>query len=129
MTIQNILKGSSILKNAEKCDHLTEQGFLDNVENDAVESLTIIQTKEGKFILVVKLTWKESLNVIVTMRRTVREWVNFDRMAKHISEKYPSIPNINIVLNKKHTMSQFSSLTDIKDVTFDDELLKLVKVN
>lgn len=124
MTIQKLLKGGSIIDNIEKCDRLTETAFIEYAENKAVEALSIIQTEQGRYVLVVKLTWKDGLSVLETTRNTIREWIDFDRLAKHISEKYPRLTNIKVILNKQFIVNQYTQIKEVKTVCFDFEYLQ-----
>lgn len=124
MNIQKILKSGSILENIAKCDRLTEPAFIEYAENKAIETLTILQTNEGGYVLAVTLTWKDGLSVLETTRNTVREWVDFDRLSKHISEKYPRLTDIQVILNKEFVINQHMKLKGVKAVCFDSEYLQ-----
>lgn len=113
--------------NVEGCDRLTETAFIEYAENKAIETLTIIQTEEGRYILVVTLTWKDGLSVLETTRNTIREWIDFDRLAKHIAEKYPRLTDIKVILNKQFVINQYTQLKEVKTVCFDSEYLQQVK--
>ena len=121
MTIQSIIKRGNIMKNIEHVDRIAEVALIDFLANDAVEELTIIQTLEGTFILVAKLSWKKELSVLVTSRNTVREWVEHKRLVKHIESKYPKLPIIKVILNYKYTVGEYIS-PNIKKICFDTEL-------
>jgi len=121
MTIQNILKRGNIIKNIESVDKITEVALMDYLDNDAVEEITIIQSLEGTFILVVKLSWKKELSVLVTSRNTIREWVQYERLIKHINAKYPKSPALKVILNYKHFIDKHKTSSNIKTVCFDTE--------
>ncbi len=122
MTIQDIINRGNIIKNIEGIDRVTEIAFVDFANNEAVEKLVIIQTKEGKFILVAKLTWKDALCVIETARGDIKEWADSQRLAKHMVEKFPPIPQIEVIMNNDFNKSLFGNLTNIKSVHFDTDL-------
>tara|TARA_R110001583_G_scaffold117430_1_gene268529 strand:+ start:212 stop:589 length:378 start_codon:yes stop_codon:yes gene_type:complete len=110
MTIQSILNRGSILKSIEKLDRVTEVAFADFAKNKAVKDLFIIQTEEGRYILLTNLSWKDSLSVIETARGDIKEWASDSRLAKHLKEKLPAIPNLELILNEKHLKESFDGL-------------------
>ena len=122
MTIQDILKNGNVIRNVDRVDKITEVALIEFIANDAVEEIAIIQTREGTFILVVKLTWKKELSVLETSRNTVREWVKYERLAKHIEDKYPKIPALKVILNYRYTVDGHNLLPNIKTICFDTEV-------
>ncbi|CAA9890775.1 conserved hypothetical protein [Candidatus Methylobacter favarea] len=77
---------------------ITEAELTDFFINKVVKRLTIVQTKESTYKIVVNLTWKEGDYTLVTTRKTPREWVSLDRLIKHMREKYKSHKLIRITL-------------------------------
>jgi hypothetical protein len=80
---------------------ISESDLIDCVRNKAVKKLHIIQDPNGKFRIVVNLTWKEGDFDLITTRRKPREWASLDRLARHIQENYGVIPPITLTLKKK----------------------------
>lgn len=79
---------------------LSESELCDAVRNRAVQRLTIRQTETGKFQIVVALTWKEGEINLVTARKNIREWASLDRLARHITDNYGTLPHISLSLHQ-----------------------------
>jgi hypothetical protein len=80
---------------------ISEFDLIDCVRNKAVTKLNIIQDPNGKFRIVVNLTWKEGDFDLIPTRRKPREWASLDRLARHIQENHGAIPPISLTLKKK----------------------------
>lgn len=77
---------------------ISEKELVNNSLNNAIQSLKIVQTKEGKYQLLITLTWKKGEHILKTQRNKVREWTSLDRLVRHINKDYGSIPLILIQL-------------------------------
>ena len=77
---------------------LSESELQDFMLNKAVKRLNIVQTKSGKYQIIVNLTWKEGDWNLLTTRKTIREWASLDRLARHIRENYGIPPSISLSL-------------------------------
>jgi hypothetical protein len=92
-------------------DGIPERDLIDNTENNAVQTLKIVQTEDDKFQLHITLTWKEGELYLETQRKTVREWSSLDRLVHHINNYYGSIPLIILQLrNHKHEFEKEKKL-------------------
>jgi|TARA_R110001606_G_scaffold366348_1_gene521465 hypothetical protein len=110
MIIQSIINSGNIISSIEKLDRVTEVAFADFAKNKAVKEVFIIQTEEGRYILLTYLSWKDSLSVIETARGDIKEWASDSRLAKHLKEKLPAIPNLELILNEKYFKNSFDGL-------------------
>ena len=80
---------------------VSEAELADFVKNKAVKRLHIVQSENGRFQIVITLTWKEGDWILVTTRGKAREWASLDRLTRHIREKYDGVlPAINLTLSK-----------------------------
>lgn len=78
---------------------ISEAELTDFVKNKAVKWLDIVQVENGKYQIVITLTWKKGDWRLVTTRGNPREWASLDRLTRHIKEKYDgAIPSISLVL-------------------------------
>lgn len=77
---------------------ILEAELEDAGRNNAIKNLQIIQQENGKYEIVVNLTWKEGEFKLVTQRKNAREWASLDRLAIHIRENYGQIPAISLTL-------------------------------
>lgn len=81
-------------------NHITEADLKDMVGNNAVKQMTIQQTKDRKYTVMVNLTWKSGDIVLFSTRNAPREWASLDRLLTHIQNNYGNkIPKIALVLN------------------------------
>jgi predicted transglutaminase-like cysteine proteinase len=80
---------------------INEAELTDFIKNKAVKRLNIVQNENGKYQIVITLTWKEGDWNLETTRGKIREWASLDRMALHIREKYEgALPPISLTLFK-----------------------------
>ncbi len=78
---------------------VSEAEVADFVRNKAVKRMSIIQNEDGKYRIVVILTWKPGEWLLVNARKQPRKWVSLDRLARHIINEYGGdLPPINLVL-------------------------------
>lgn len=68
-------------------------------ENHAIERLRIQQLDNGRFSLIVKLTWRNTEQTLISQRKKVRAWANLGLLLKHIKEHYGITSNINVTLS------------------------------
>ncbi|MEJ7807173.1 MAG: hypothetical protein WKG03_14770 [Telluria sp.] len=68
-------------------------------ENRAIERLRIQQLDNGKFSLIVKLSWRNTEQTLITQRKKVRGWVNLGLLLEHIKEHYGITSDINVTLS------------------------------
>lgn len=57
-------------------------------KNKAIENLRIQQLDNGKYSVIVKLTWRSDELVQITQKKRVRGWANLDRLLQHIRKNY-----------------------------------------
>lgn len=86
-------------------DGITERELIDNTENNAVQTLKIVETDEGKFRIYINLSWKKGEFYLETQRKTFREWSSLDRLVLHINTNYGSIPLI--ILQLRNHQNEF----------------------
>lgn len=67
-------------------------------QNKAIENVRIQQLKDGKYSVIVKLTWRTDEVVQMTQRKRVRAWANLDRLLDHIRNNYGITSEIHITL-------------------------------
>ena len=78
---------------------VSEAEVADFIRNKAVKRMNIIQTDDGKYRIVVTLTWKTGDWNLVNARRHPRKWASLDRLSRHILSEYgEDLPPINLVL-------------------------------
>lgn len=77
---------------------ISESELEDAGRNDAIRTLDIVQQKNGKFRLLVQLTWKGGMYTVETQRKHAREWSSLDRLINHIKEHYGNISLITLHL-------------------------------
>lgn len=80
---------------------ITESELEDAGRNKAIKQLHIVQKQNGKFEIVVNLTWKDGDLTLVSQRKHIREWANLQRLYRHIQEKYGEVPAICLKLLPK----------------------------
>jgi hypothetical protein len=66
--------------------------------NKAIESLRIEQLSDGRYSVIVKLTWRSDEVVQMTQKKRVRGWANLDRLLDHIRANYGVTSEINVTL-------------------------------
>lgn len=67
-------------------------------QNKAIENLRIQQLPDGKYSVIVKLTWRTDEVVQMTQRKRVRGWADLDRLLEHIRSNYGITSEINVTL-------------------------------
>jgi hypothetical protein len=85
---------------------ISESELEDAGRNKAIKKLHIVQQQNGKFGIVVNLTWKEGDFTLVTQRKNVREWASLDRLSHHIQDNYGAVPSISLTLLPKQEISK-----------------------
>lgn len=75
---------------------ISEADMLDNARNHAIKRIHIVQGENLKYRVIVNLIWKDGDLIVVTTRKTPREWVNLNRLALHMMQNYGKIPEINL---------------------------------
>ena len=105
-------------------DKISETLLLESIENQAVKHLEIRQTQSGGYELIVKLVWKETPSILITSRDNIREWVNYERLIKHINENYSQIPEIKVTLNYSYLKKKTLLLSNITEFSYDEVLIK-----
>lgn len=75
-----------------------EADLEDAGRNKAIRKLQIVQQQNGKYEIVVNLTWKDGDYTLVTQRKNVREWASLDRLVEHIRDCYGIVPDVQLVL-------------------------------
>lgn len=84
----------------DKIEGISERDVIDNSKNNAIESLRIEETADGKYKVRVSLAWKKGELYLETQRKQTRTWASLDRLINHIKNNYSSIPLITIKLRK-----------------------------
>lgn len=78
---------------------VTKAEVADFIQNKAVKRMSIIQTEDGKYRIVVILTWKPGEWHLVNARKHPRKWASLDRLARHIVSTYGAeLPPMNLAL-------------------------------
>lgn len=85
---------------------INDSELADFAKNNAVKRMIIAQNCSGRYQIVVNLTWKEGDLNLVTTRKTVREWVSLDRLARHIRNAYGITPSISLLLHPPENPSK-----------------------
>lgn len=67
-------------------------------KNNAIESLRIQQLDNGKYSVLVKLTWRTDEVVQTTQKNRVRTWADLDRLLDHIKSNYSITSQVHITL-------------------------------
>jgi hypothetical protein len=66
---------------------ILERELLEAIRNDAVTRITIQQQSNGKYRIIVNLSWKSGDYVVTTTRKKAREWVSLDRLILYLREE------------------------------------------
>lgn len=84
---------------------ITETDLIHAAELKAIISMRIRETKDFNYQVYVVTTGDESEKTLTTLRdrSTPREWVNLDRLVKHIRNRYGFIPHICLTLHYPET--------------------------
>jgi hypothetical protein len=85
---------------------ISESEIEDAGRNNVIKKLHIVQQPNGKFGLVVSLTWKAGEFTLITQRKNVREWASLDRLSHHIQEIYGPVPSISLTLLPREEISK-----------------------
>lgn len=83
---------------AAKMVPITERELETAASNAAIEQLRIQQLGNDKYSLVVKLTWRNHEQILITQRKEVRGWADLNRLMNHIRNKYRFTSEINVTL-------------------------------
>lgn len=67
-------------------------------KNKAIGSLRIQQLDNGKYSVIVKLTWCKDELVQTTQKNRVRCWADLDRLLDHIKGNYGITSQVHITL-------------------------------
>ena len=67
--------------------------------NRVIERLRIQQLDNGRFSLIVKLTWRETEQTLISQRKKVRGWVSLGLLLEYIKKHYRITSDINITLS------------------------------
>ena len=99
-------------------DTIIESELIDNLKNNAVTLMRLVQmdqsdeptksrlAKDTKlFRIYVRLSWKEGEILLVTQRKTPREWASLDRLVRHIVNHYGPVPPITLHLRGENSES------------------------
>lgn len=70
---------------------ITEAQLIDNADTRTVLAISVVPDEAaGKgFNLYAKLTWKHGDLLLVTQKKTPKNWTSTDRLLAHIKTKYP----------------------------------------
>ena len=80
---------------------ISEAELSDAAENHAVKTLSVVQSKAGKYRIVINLTWKEGDWNLSTTRGNAREWASLDTLVRHLRERYiGKIPVIKLIIKR-----------------------------
>lgn len=77
---------------------INESELKDNLANGAVVALKLIEDHQGRFSILVKLSWKGGDIQLETQRKKVKKWSSLDRLVKHINAHYKNVPLIELHL-------------------------------
>jgi hypothetical protein len=82
-----------------RIDTILEHELIDNLANEAVDYLRVVQVDNG-FRIYSKLTWKDAEVLLVTQRKTPKEWVSLDRLTRHMNHNYGDISPVFLHLKE-----------------------------
>lgn len=105
-------------------DKISESLLLESIENKAVKDMEIRQTQEGVYELIVNLVWKETPSILATSRGSIRKWVSYERLMKHINENYSEISKFKITLNYSYLKKKTLLLPSVTEFSYDEVLIK-----
>ena len=77
---------------------IVERDLLLYIRSQVVRRLVISQICSGAYQLRASLTLQAEDVAICGVRGTPREWASLDRLAKHIQNKYGSVPLLELAL-------------------------------
>lgn len=87
-------------------DAINEHELIDSIRNQALKAIRIQQTEDGYFRVIANIqrvslgnVWKEGGLVLITTRKSPREWRDLDRLTRHIKDKWGNVPQLNLSLN------------------------------
>ena len=69
---------------------VSEADLRDFFRNKAVKRMYIIQGANGRYQIVVTLTWKPGDWHLMNAKKKPRQWASLDRLARHIANEYGS---------------------------------------
>lgn len=77
---------------------IVEQELLDYASNNVLKAFTVRETAEGRFTLIVSVTWREGDCILTSARKNPRFWASLNTLTKYIKDlNKPDIP-IQLVL-------------------------------
>lgn len=92
---------------------LTEAELADFLEHKVVSKLWFVQLGKDRYEVIAAITWKPGQWRLLTQRKKPKEWVNLDRMAKHMLSKcINGVPPIELVLDEKFNDGYVDTETD-----------------
>lgn len=78
---------------------ISEADLTDFIRNKAVKRMHIIQGANGRYRIIVTLTWKPGDWNLVNAKKNPRQWASLDRLTRHILNEYGGdLPPINLIL-------------------------------
>ncbi|MGY0343570.1 hypothetical protein [Xylella fastidiosa] len=90
-----------ILMHGTAMNAIDEQELMDYATNGVISQFKIRETDEGRFCLVVTVSWKEGDCILTSARKTPRAWANVNTLANFLRDlNLPKVP-INLELSFK----------------------------
>jgi len=77
-------------------EYILESELMDFMRNNAIKQLNVVQDISGKYHIVANLNWKKGDFLLVTSRKTTRQFANLDRLVMNIRENSNIPPPINL---------------------------------
>lgn len=86
------------MPNSIEIDTITEPELKKAAAASAIKALRVVRVSSSVYRLVINLTWKAGDHLLVTARKKPRDWVNFDRMIKHIELTYGIVVDFDLTI-------------------------------
>ncbi len=77
---------------------LSESELVSLAKRKVISTMLIRQNQKWHYEIYVSLYYRKGELALSTYRKTKREWVSLDRLAKHIQEHYGAVPTISLTL-------------------------------
>ncbi|ENG0237326.1 MULTISPECIES: hypothetical protein [Burkholderia cepacia complex] len=72
---------------------IDEQELMDYAANGVISHFKIRETDEGRFCLVLTVSWKEGECILTSARKTPRLWANVNTLAEYLRKlNQPKVP-------------------------------------
>jgi hypothetical protein len=79
-------------------EHITDEEIKKYAHKNFIRNIRVFRMPSGQFRVVVSLTFTPGDHLLITVRKTPREWVSLDRLMKHISANYGEISAFSLAI-------------------------------